>query len=97
MYEAGTVLATLAAVLMWLFAADYGRYRWWDNPGGRLVMIVLVSLASVLTLVAARNWFGEFPGHEVARVSVFGIAFVATLWAWVVHRRSNRPRHRAPR
>lgn len=90
-------MAAFGALLLWLFAADYGRWRWWTNPGGRLVMAVLVSLASVLTLVAARNWLGEFPGYEVARVVVFVGAFVAVGWAWLLHRRVNRPRHRAKR
>lgn len=97
MYEAGTVMATAAAALMWLFAFDYSRVRWWDNPGGRLVMVTLVSLAAVLTLVAARNWFGPFPGHELARLLVFSAAFVAIGWAWLLHRRVRRPKHRAKR
>lgn len=97
MYEAGTVMATLAALLMWVFALDYSRVRWWGNPGGRLVMTTLVSLALVLTLVAARNWFGEFPGHALARLAVFTAAFVAIGWAWLLHRRVRRAKHRAPR
>ncbi|MFL1427141.1 MULTISPECIES: putative phage holin [unclassified Nocardiopsis] len=97
MYEAGTVMATAAALLMWVFAFDYSRVRWWDNPGGRLVMTTLVSLALVLSLVAARNWFGPFPGHELARLLVFTTAFVAIGWAWLLHRRVRRPKHRAPR
>lgn len=95
MYEAGTVMATLAALLMWVFAVDYSRVRWWDNPGGRLVMITLLSLAAVLSLVAARNWFGPFPGHEVARLLVFSLAFVAIGWAWLLHRYVRRAKHRA--
>lgn len=97
MYEAGTVMATLAAVLMWVFAADYSRVTWWDNPGGRLVMTTLLSLAAVLTLLAARNWLGPFPGHEVARLVVFSLAFVSTGWAWLLHRRVRRGKHRAKR
>ncbi|MEU0236793.1 hypothetical protein ABZ234_03815 [Nocardiopsis sp. NPDC006198] len=95
MYEAGTVMATAAALLMWLFAIDYSRWRWWTNPGGRLVMSVLVTLALVLSLVAARNWFGEFPGHAFARLAVFTAAFVAIGWGWLLHRRVQRGRHRA--
>ncbi|WP_435110150.1 putative phage holin [Nocardiopsis synnemataformans] len=90
-------MATLAALLLWLFAIDYSRWRWWVHPGGRLVMTVLVSLALVLTLVAARNWFGEFPGHSVARFVVFAAAFVAIGWAWLLHRRAQQGKHRAKR
>lgn len=97
MYEVGTVIAAAAALLLWLFAIDYSRVRWWDHPGGRLVMVVLVSLAAVLTLAACRNLFGDFPGHTLARVLVYGGAFVAIGWAWLLHRRVNRPKHRAPR
>ncbi len=98
MYEAGTMMATLAALLLWLFTLDFAMgVRWWTNPGGRLVMTVLVSLASVLTLVAARNWFGEFPGHALARLAVFAGAFIAIGWAWLLHRRVRRPKHRAKR
>lgn len=93
-YEAGTVMATLAALLMWVFAADYSRVTWWDNPGGRLVMTTLLSLAAVLSLVALRNWFGPFPGHEAARLVVFTVAFIAIGWAWLLHRRVRRGRHR---
>ena len=97
MYEAGTVLATLAALMMWGFAVDYSRGTWWDNPGGRLVMSVLVSLALVLSLVALRNWFGPFPGHELVRLLVFGAALGAIAWAWVLHRQARKGKHRANR
>ena len=97
MYEVGTVMATLAALMMWLFAIDYSRWPWWGNPGGRLVMSVLVTLAAVLTLVALRNWFGEFPGHALARFAVFTAAFVSIGWAWLLHRRAQQGKHRAPR
>ena len=94
-YDGGTVIIAVAAVLMWLFAADYARSPWWTNPGGRLVMTALVSLATVSTLVAVRNLFGAWPGMEAVRLLVYAGATVAVVWAWTVHRRAQRGKHRA--
>ncbi|KOX10153.1 hypothetical protein ADL05_26115 [Nocardiopsis sp. NRRL B-16309] len=93
----GSVLAVIAAVLMWLFVADYARWRWWDNPGGRLVMTVAVALALVLTLASLRSWWPEFPGHELARVVVYLVASGAIVFVWAVHWSSQRGKHRAKR
>ena len=63
--------------------------------GGRLVMVALVSLATVSTLVSIRNLFGVWPGMEAVRLLVYAGATVAIVWAWSVHRRAQRGRHRA--
>lgn len=95
LYNGGTVIITVAAVLMWAFALDYSRAPWWSNPGGRLVMVALVSLATVSSLVAVRNLFGAWPGMEAVRLLVYAGATVAVVWAWTVHRRAQRGKHRA--
>ncbi len=96
-YEGGTVAITVAAVFMWGFAVDYSRTAWWVHPGGRLVMCTLVSLATVSTLVAVRNWVGVFPGMELIRLVVYTGAAVAIVWAWWVHRRARKGKRHAKR
>ena len=94
-YDGGTVIIAVAALLMWGFALDYARSPWWTNPGGRLVMVALVTLAAVSTLVSVRNLFGAWPGMEALRLLVYAGATVAVVWAWTVHRRVQRGKHRA--
>lgn len=90
MHEGADVLAALTALALWLFAADYCRVRWWTNPGGRLVFSVIVTFALVMSLVAARVWFGDFVLHEWARALIYLVALCVVLSCWTWFHRSQR-------
>ena len=98
MDEVATVLATLTALCLVVFAADYARARPWRNPGGRIVLTMAVAFAAVMVMVSARLWFGDFPFHEWVRRTGYGIALAAVLSVWVAYRRAQargRAHHRA--
>ncbi|MDT0302889.1 putative phage holin [Streptomonospora wellingtoniae] len=96
MGEVANVLAGLTALLLWVFAADYCRVRPWRNPGGRLVLVVTLTLAVVMSFISARLCFGAFAFHEVVRIVVYGAAMAAVVCVWVAFRRAqSRARARA--
>ncbi|MFE6305047.1 hypothetical protein [Nocardiopsis sp. NPDC057823] len=88
LYQAGTWVAVLSALLTWGFLLDYLLGApWYRSSGGRLFVAGLAVLTITLTLVVARNLGGDFPGHEAARLVIFVAAAVTIATAWIVHRR----------
>lgn len=91
MYDLGTAVAALAAVLTLCFLTDYlTGAPWHRSVGGRLFVSGLAVLAAVLVLTVARNLFGTFPGHELVRLGVFTAGAVAIAALWWIHRRARR-------
>ena len=98
MYELGTAVAVLAAVLTLLFLTDYlTGAPWHRSVGGRLFASGLAVLAAVLVLAVTRNIFGDFPGYELVRLLVYlAVAVSITAVWWVSRRVRRRGREPAP-
>lgn len=66
------VLTILAAALAWLFAATYWAfYPWTRNRSGRAVMFLVLSLASILSLVVLARAFHDYPGRILLTLIVY--------------------------
>lgn len=73
-----TVLMILSGILAWAFAVAYGAfYPWTRNRSGRAVMFLVLSLASVITLVVLGRAFHDYPGRTFLTLIIFSAVPVA--------------------
>lgn len=67
-----SVLMILSGILAWAFAVAYWAfYPWTRNRSGRAVMFLVLSLASVLTLVVLGRAFHDYPGRVFLTLIIF--------------------------
>jgi len=70
-----------AGLTILLFTILYGIFsRWTLTPGGKSVMVFVISLDALLALIIVGKFYGgDYPFRDVIRLFVYGYVLVASL------------------
>lgn len=79
--------ATAGAVLSVIY---YSFAPWYKSPVGLNAMSYMVSVASLLSVLAVRNIVGPFPAYEHIRLTLFGAVGFVIWWQLFVQIRVRR-------